>query len=770
MTYFKKTKWLSPLLILALIFFFNSFISATEKSYFASTDSNIVQLFRMDDMACSSICVKNEIVFVANGQKLTLLDCRNELNPFKISDIKCDGIISNIFITDTLAFASLRDGGLTIINIQNENLLYTINTILDNITIESLHVKDSLIYASCGNEGLYIVDIKDINSPQILSHIMSSSFTFSSVVKDSMLIIAEGLEGISIYNIRDKNNPLQISKTSTGGECSALTILDSIVYITHSMGGLWAWNINNYWNPYELDYIQNFGNSVALSVDSAYAYIANSHEGCVVYDISKPDSLVKIAYYKTFGNVEDIIHLDDRIYLADSDSGLYCLTISIGSGADNHYNSSIAISDTAVFFMDTLLYPVYYNVGIENAVSSFEIEFSGFYDSFDTLILFVDSSLSIYENWDIEMNITDTMLYIAGAGIQNISGNGVLFYFKLLNKQNWIGEIPICINQATLNDITCSIPLEYSIIEILDIKYGDVSLDTYVGAFDASLILKYVAGLLDLNSYQKYYGDVSGDGSLSALDASIVLQYAVKKIATLPADSSELNFIASGNITINNQITEKELNTIEMPIYLTDRDNVLAFDGTIEFDTTFFILNDIRRGEEENYLIQYQEEAGIISFCGACSEYKENENPVLYLVLTKKTNDISESYISLKQFRTNEGEYLLYSDSASFYYPTGLNDIEIPKEFVLKQNYPNPFNSGTEINYYLPVLSDLTLIIYNLSGQMVIKKSYSQQKVGWHKEFWNGKNENMENVSSGLYLYKIKYNYKSLSKKMLLLK
>jgi predicted outer membrane repeat protein len=72
-------------------------------------------------------------------------------------------------------------------------------------------------------------------------------------------------------------------------------------------------------------------------------------------------------------------------------------------------------------------------------------------------------------------------------------------------------------------------------------KTGDVSGDGNITAFDASLILRVVVGILNLNEPEYPYltlevADVSGNGTVSALDAALVLQYTVGLITKFPVE------------------------------------------------------------------------------------------------------------------------------------------------------------------------------------------------------------------------------------------
>ena len=94
----------------------------------------------------------------------------------------------------------------------------------------------------------------------------------------------------------------------------------------------------------------------------------------------------------------------------------------------------------------------------------------------------------------------------------------------------------------------------------------------------------------------------------------------------------------------------------------------------------------------------------------------------------------------------------------------------IPDQFELSQNFPNPFNPVTRIDYRLPSTSHVLLKIYNARGEEVSTLVNRIQSAGEKSVVWNGKNEQGQFVSSGIYFYKIVTAGLVQTKKMLLLK
>ena len=85
-------------------------------------------------------------------------------------------------------------------------------------------------------------------------------------------------------------------------------------------------------------------------------------------------------------------------------------------------------------------------------------------------------------------------------------------------------------------------------------------------------------------------------------------------------------------------------------------------------------------------------------------------------------------------------------------------------EYTLFQNYPNPFNPSTKIKFDLPTPETVKIEIYNIIGQKIQKLLNKPMPAGYHEVEFNG-----QNLSSGVYLYRIEAGEWQDAKKMILL-
>ncbi len=90
--------------------------------------------------------------------------------------------------------------------------------------------------------------------------------------------------------------------------------------------------------------------------------------------------------------------------------------------------------------------------------------------------------------------------------------------------------------------------------------------------------------------------------------------------------------------------------------------------------------------------------------------------------------------------------------------------------YNLFQNYPNPFNPATTIAFSLPEDVAVNLQIYDITGRKVRTLADHPFPAGVHRLIWDGQNDSENQVSSGIYIYRIQAGNYSATRKMALLR
>jgi len=101
---------------------------------------------------------------------------------------------------------------------------------------------------------------------------------------------------------------------------------------------------------------------------------------------------------------------------------------------------------------------------------------------------------------------------------------------------------------------------------------------------------------------------------------------------------------------------------------------------------------------------------------------------------------------------------------------SSLEDRVIPEKEYVIWNYPNPFNPSTTIQYGLPEKSDVSLVIYDVRGQVVTTFESEDRSAGWYEVTWNGETIDGGSIPTGVYFARISADEHSEVIKMLYLK
>jgi flagellar hook assembly protein FlgD len=101
---------------------------------------------------------------------------------------------------------------------------------------------------------------------------------------------------------------------------------------------------------------------------------------------------------------------------------------------------------------------------------------------------------------------------------------------------------------------------------------------------------------------------------------------------------------------------------------------------------------------------------------------------------------------------------------------TSGDDIPEIAETKLFANYPNPFNPTTSVRFDLHKKGNVRIEIYNVRGQLVKTLKNEIMEVGAYTVEWNGKSDNGNNATSGVYFIRMQTEGYNSMKKALMLK
>jgi hypothetical protein len=133
-------------------------------------------------------------------------------------------------------------------------------------------------------------------------------------------------------------------------------------------------------------------------------------------------------------------------------------------------------------------------------------------------------------------------------------------------------------------------------------------------------------------------------------------------------------------------------------------------------------------------------------------------------------NSNSPKEYSFSDKNLADGKYsyrlkMIDNDGTFEYSPVVEVEVEVPNTFALSQNYPNPFNPVTQIRYQLPVNSQVKLMIFSITGELVTTLVDENQPAGNYTVPFDA-----SALASGTYIYRLVAGDFVSTKKMVVLK
>ena len=248
---------------------------------------------------------------------------------------------------------------------------------------------------------------------------------------------------------------------------------------------------------------------------------------------------------------------------------------------------------------------------------------------------------------------------------------------------------------------------------------GDINFDEVLNVYDAVMLVAIMLGNENANQYQQYACDSNQDGSLTIEDVVLLMQW-----------------------ILNIDITARSLVTS------------LAFKN---FDSILEINSD---GDVAGLHIELSEDISVsnINFPAGWNWEQKGNNLIAYSLngssMPRSFKIKSDHHMAVKSVKV--------VDWSGKSIQTHKNIL--PNISSLKVS-PNPFNSRCTISFMLSGSKEVTLIIYNLKGELVEQKELGLLYEGNHEITWSP-----DNFPSGTYFMKTQTASYSEYSKILYLK
>ena len=302
---------------------------------------------------------------------------------------------------------------------------------------------------------------------------------------------------------------------------------------------------------------------------------------------------------------------------------------------------------------------------------------------------------------------------------------------------------------------------------------GDVTGDRIVDAEDATQILRHAAGLEPLPEFALDVSNVSGDtaadvlATVSPYDASLILQYDEGLLDVFPVDAggppqpTEVERVAY----LTSEPTGDGPRAVS--IVVDELDGVFSGLMRLSYDVTVLEIEDLAGGEDPAGFLSAHAVAdgqAMLAFAGARPGRGRGVLGDLS-VRPKGSGAQALQGLRLEAVQFNEGQI------RAGFLPTAIAlDATLPDVHFLYPNYPNPFNPTTVIRYDLPTPGPVDLAIYNVVGQRVRTLVRQDRQAGSHQVEWDGRDQNGRAAASGVYLCRMRAGGYRMVRKLVLMR
>jgi hypothetical protein len=255
---------------------------------------------------------------------------------------------------------------------------------------------------------------------------------------------------------------------------------------------------------------------------------------------------------------------------------------------------------------------------------------------------------------------------------------------------------------------------------------GDVSLNGFIQAYDASLVLKQNVSLITLNDIQLSTGDVSGDGSLSALDASLILQYVVdinnyfpvNRIA--PKRVSQLTKGISLNVA---SFTVNDAGSFTLKVSGSSLSGLAGSNVRFRFDPS--MMEAVRLvNNQPSMSMEYRIDntTGLIELAMASANALSSGSDLVSLTFNVKATSPAVTDVRVERFVANEVDMTDLASAGTVTInrvPTGLSETDAP-EAGMDPITPNPFKGEANLIYHVKGDEQAVRIdVFNAAGSII---------------------------------------------------
>ena len=403
------------------------------------------------------------------------------------------------------------------------------------------------------------------------------------------------------------------------------------------------------------------------------------------------------------------------------DNGTWVLTDSPSGNYGNNWNRAVRLQSPVSL------------VGAQNPVLSFRArwDLEAGYD-----YVYVEGSTD-NSNWTEIASFTGTQDSWTEQvfALDGFAGNS--FYLRFRLRSDWSQTA----DGIYIDDVAISGRIAGQLL------WGDANADGLISSEDAQAVLMHAVGYA-LDTENMPAADVNQAAGITAFDAYQIHLYTIDPDFRFPAQSQ--NAFTLPQISYSYSVSDDPESDRDLLAFTFSPSEQLK---TLYLDFPFPVSYGYLSFQDEPWMNTINPEQGKIAMISAAFP----------ATISIKIPSGLDSFDVAAEINGHPLTIGINTSSA--------DDIVTPAlPLALNQNHPNPFNPDTNISFSMPETAPVSLKIFNLKGQVVKTLVSGIMAQGQHRVSWNGLDDSGQYVASGMYFYRLEYDGKTLTRKMVLSK
>jgi len=342
----------------------------------------------------------------------------------------------------------------------------------------------------------------------------------------------------------------------------------------------------------------------------------------------------------------------------------------------------------------------------------------------------------------------------SGGTVVTITGENFLPKAKVFFGDNQANDIPVVVDESG-TEITALSPSGVKGLQGVKVENWDGQSVTLPDGFN------YISSLL---------GDVSGDEQITAYDATLILQFVVGLITKFPAAiSSSPPDIPPRNHTVSvPKLSVAPGERVRVPITIDDVSGVTSGGIVLTCDTDMLNVIEVTpSGMMSGYYWQYRAQNNQIRIAFAGTNRAVGGGALFYIECEGNIHAAGQQIPIIL-------EKVQLGNSLNVTKIHGSVTVS-PAKTALLSNYPNPFNPETWLPYQLSNDAFVTISIYNAKGQLIRTINSDNKNAGIYvtkdrATYWDGKDNLGQSVASGVYFYSLQAGDFRATRRMVVMK